>query len=106
MRWVAVWFAVGMTVFGMALAVAYSPPAHAEVSAQCWAHLAEIPPGETPAGDRRYHLLRGEPSPCSEQEVNEAQGREEVATRGAASSSKPKEDNDGKSRFCRKRWYC
>uniref|UniRef100_A0AAU8GS46 Uncharacterized protein n=1 Tax=Mycobacterium phage BabyBack TaxID=3158877 RepID=A0AAU8GS46_9CAUD len=106
MRWVAVWLTVGMAVFGMALAVAYSPPAHAEVSAQCWAHLAEIPPGETPAGDRRYHLMRGEPSPCSEQEVNEAsQSREAVGTRGSAASPDRKQDNE-KSRFCKKRWYC
>ena len=68
--------------------------AHAEVSAGCWAHLASIPPGETPAGDRRYHLMHGEQSPCTEQETTEA-------------SDKPREESHKeKSRHCKHAWYC
>ncbi|QDP44662.1 hypothetical protein SEA_NOTHINGSPECIAL_78 [Mycobacterium phage NothingSpecial] len=106
MRWVAVWFATGMAVFGMALAVAYSPPAHAEVSARCYAHLAEHP-GTTAGADRRYHLEHGEFSPCTEQDANESKDREGVATRGVAPSPEDdKHDDDKKSRYCRKHWYC
>ncbi|QXO13359.1 hypothetical protein SEA_TROOPER_82 [Mycobacterium phage Trooper] len=81
-------------------------PAHAEVSAQCIAHLAEIPASQktTAAGDRRYHLEHGEFSPCTEQDANE--DREAVATRGAAASPGEDHDDDKKSRYCRKHWYC
>ncbi|AZS08280.1 hypothetical protein PBI_IRONMAN_79 [Mycobacterium phage IronMan] len=74
-------------------------PAHAEVSAQCWAHLAEIPPGETPAGDVRYHRLKGEFSPCTEQEASEA-------SQAASNGGGEKRDHDKKSRYCKKRWFC
>ncbi|AIT13557.1 site-specific recombination directionality factor RDF [Mycobacterium phage SweetiePie] len=77
-------------------------PAHAEVSAQCMAHLAEHP-GTTPAADRRYHLEHGEFSPCTEQDANE--DREAVGTRGPAASPDHNEP-DKKSRYCRKHWYC
>ncbi|AWH13601.1 hypothetical protein SEA_ABBYPAIGE_85 [Mycobacterium phage AbbyPaige] len=76
-------------------------PAHAEVSAECWAHLAEHP-GTTPGADRRYHLEHGEFSPCTEQDANEDQGA--VGTRGPAASSEDQPDK--KSRYCRKHWYC
>jgi len=81
-----------------AVVLAPAAPAHADVSAACWAHLAEIPPGETPAGDVRYHRLRGEFSPCTEQEAAEA----------TRSSSNKDNDNyrDEKSRYCKKRWFC
>ncbi|AOT25004.1 hypothetical protein PBI_KALPINE_85 [Mycobacterium phage Kalpine] len=77
--------------------------AHAEVSAQCWAHLAEIPADQktTPAGDRRYHLEHGEFSPCTEQDANEGSRPAPVPRTG--------EDNhpdEEKSRYCRKHWYC
>ena len=100
MKWVATWFTVGMLAFGGALTVAYAPQANAEVSAGCWAHLAEIPPGETPAGDRRYHLAKGEPSPCSEQETSE------VERSSAASRNDGSERHEEKSRFCKKKWFC
>ncbi|AIW02976.1 site-specific recombination directionality factor RDF [Mycobacterium phage Malec] len=80
-------------------------PAHAEVSAECWAHLAEIPADQktTPAGDRRYHLEHGEFSPCTEADASQEGA---VSTRGDAASSDQRHDDDKKSRYCRKRWFC
>jgi hypothetical protein len=49
-------------------------PARAEVSAACWAHLAGVETANTPAADRRYHLERGEPSPCTEYDANDNYG--------------------------------
>lgn len=72
-------------------------PAHAEVSAECWAHLAELPPGVTPASDVRYHRARGEFSPCTEQEAAEA---------STASQNKDNHSRDEKSRYCKRRWFC
>lgn len=80
-----------------AVQLAPAPVAHAEVSAACWAHLAELPAGSktTAAGDVRYHRMRGEFSPCSEQEAAEVDG------------SSDRRDRDGeKSRYCKKRWFC
>lgn len=71
-----------------------APESHAEVSAGCAAHLASKP-GETAASDRRYHLERGEESPCS--------GRDAY---GWGESRSGDDDRDGKSRYCRKHWYC
>ncbi|APC43227.1 hypothetical protein SEA_JAAN_80 [Mycobacterium phage Jaan] len=91
----------GAIVLGNAPAIIseeFAPEASADVSAQCWAHLAEIPPGETPAGDVRYHRLKGEFSPCTEQEATEA-------SQSSSDGSKDK-DRDKKSRHCRKHWYC
>ncbi|AIK67798.1 site-specific recombination directionality factor RDF [Mycobacterium phage Piro94] len=78
-------------------------PAHAEVSAECWAHLAEIPADQktTPAGDRRYHLEHGEFSPCSEQDANEGSRPAPVSRTG-----EDRPNDDKKSRYCRKRWFC
>ncbi|AMS00982.1 site-specific recombination directionality factor RDF [Mycobacterium phage Loser] len=75
-------------------------PAHAEVSAACWQHLAGKKTAVTPAADRRYHLERGEPSPCTEVDANE--GSRPAAT---PTEDKPKPD-EGKSRYCRKKWFC
>lgn len=89
-----------------ALAVAVVPlavpaTAHSEVSARCWAHLAEIPAGQktTAAGDVRYHLARGEFSPCSEQEAREVDG-------ARSSEGERRNDDQGKSRYCKRRWFC
>lgn len=87
--------AAAIAAAGVALAPA--APAHAEVSAACWAHLAEIPPGETPAGDVRYHRARGEHSPCTEQEAAEA---------SSSNKSSNNYNRDEKSRYCKKRWFC
>lgn len=82
-----------------AVLIAPAAPAHAEVSARCWAHLAEIPAGETPAGDVRYHRMRGEFSPCTEQEAAEASG-------SSSRSDRREERHEEKSRYCKKRWFC
>lgn len=80
-----------------ALALASPTEAAAEVSASCAAHLASRP-GETPAGDRRFHLARGEKSPCTAADA----GSGAVA----AAKSDGGRDRDGKSRFCRRNWFC
>ncbi|AHJ86441.1 putative RDF protein [Mycobacterium phage 40AC] len=74
-------------------------PAHA-VTPECWAHLAGVDKANTPAADRRYHLERGQHSPCTEQDANEGSRPADSARQG---DDKP---DEGKSRFCRKRWYC
>lgn len=86
---------IGAVAAAGALLMASPGEAHAEVSAGCVAHLASRP-GETPAGDRRFHLARGEESPCSE------------ADAGWDSASKDDSGRSGcgKSRFCRKHWFC
>lgn len=88
---------VAAVVAAAAVLLAPAAPAHAEVSAACWAHLAELPPGETPAGDVRYHRMRGEFSPCTEQEAAEAD---------SARSDRDNDRRDEKSRYCKKRWFC
>lgn len=92
--WLAAWLLALGIVGGCT-----TPEAHAEVSARCWAHLAEIPAGETPAGDVRYHRMRGEFSPCTEQEAAEASG-------SSSRSSDSGERREEKSRYCKKRWFC
>lgn len=63
---------------------------HADVSARCWAHLAEIPAGQktTAAGDVRYHRERGQFSPCNEQEAAEADS-------ASSSDNRPRRDDPG-----------
>jgi hypothetical protein len=55
-------------IFAGLIVAGFAGPAHAhaEVSAACWQHLAGVDTANTPAADRRYHLERGEPSPCTE----------------------------------------
>jgi len=90
-----------------ASAIVITPPAsaHAEVSARCWAHLAEIPADQktTAAGDVRYHRMRGEFSPCNEQEANEA---DHSSWGSSSSNDRDKDKHDDKSRYCKKRWFC
>lgn len=86
---------VGALTATAAMLLAEPPQAAADVSAACLAHLAEHP-GTTPAADRRFHLQRGEESPCSAAD----------AADGYASSSEKRKDDEGKSRYCRKRWWC
>ncbi|ACE80003.1 hypothetical protein Pukovnik_77 [Mycobacterium phage Pukovnik] len=94
---------VGAIVLGNTPAIIAE--ARADVSAECWAHLAGVQTAKTPAADRRYHLEHGEFSPCTAQDANE--DREAVATRGAAASpDNDKRDHDKKSRYCKKRWFC
>ncbi|ASZ75512.1 site-specific recombination directionality factor RDF [Mycobacterium phage Kimona] len=84
------------------LALFTSGPAEAAPSSACLAHLADKQTHTTPAADRRYHLQRGEPSPCSEQD---AQGGEESPASPVQRDDQDKRDG-GKSRFCRKHWFC
>lgn len=49
-------------------------PAHAQVSGECWAHLAGVKEANTPAADRRYHLERGQASPCTEYDASDNYG--------------------------------
>ncbi|AEK08524.1 hypothetical protein SEA_KIPPER29_83 [Mycobacterium phage Kipper29] len=81
----------------MSLMPAVITQAHAEVSARCWAHLADVPAGQltTPAGDRRYHLEHGEFSPCTEQDASDGSGKKN-----------DDDHRDKKSRYCRKHWFC
>lgn len=80
------------------LAFAPAPTAHA-VSAACWAHLSKVDTAQTPAADRRFHLERGEFSPCSEADAGESSARSTTSdNRGSA--------DEGKSRYCRKHWFC
>ncbi|BBX09471.1 DUF7199 family protein [Mycolicibacterium aichiense] len=106
--WATTLFILGLMIFAAAVAIAYSGEAHADVSARCYAHLAEIPASQktTAAGDRRYHLEHGEFSPCTEQDAND--GREAAVSRGPAAShdDDKRKDDDKKSRYCRKHWYC
>lgn len=90
---------VTAAIAASAVLVAPATPAHAEVSARCWSHLAEIPAGETPAGDVRYHRMRGEFSPCTEQEAAEASG-------SSSRNDRREERHEEKSRYCKKRWFC
>lgn len=90
-----------------AVTVAQPATANAEVSARCWAHLAEIPASQktSAAGDVRYHRARGEFSPCTEQEASEA----DRSSWGSSSSDDNRDNSrhdDGKSRYCKKRWFC
>ncbi|UVK63371.1 hypothetical protein SEA_SHYGU2_74 [Mycobacterium phage Shygu2] len=87
----------GAIVLGNAPAIIAE--ARADVTAECWAHLGGVSTANTPAADRRFHLERGEFSPCTEADANESLPK-------ASSDSKPKEDRDKKSRHCRKHWYC
>lgn len=66
--------------------VVAAPAATAE---SCAAHLAKT--GSSEAADIAYHAVHGGYSPC-------AQSSEPAANKG--------KDRDGKSRWCRKRWYC
>ena len=91
MRSIVAVMAAAIAVVGVMLA----PAATAEVSSACWSHLAAMPAGEivTPAEDVRYHLSRGEESPCADSD------------QGVGRSSS-RDGDGGKSRFCRKRWWC
>jgi hypothetical protein len=75
---------VAVLAFG---GLVFAAPASAE---SCAAHLART--GSTEAADIAYHAVHGGESPC--------------AVSPAVESSSKSRDQDGKSRFCRKRWYC
>jgi hypothetical protein len=67
--------------------VVAAPVATAE---SCAAHLAKA--GTTKAADIAYHAVNGGESPCKDDTAGEY--------------SQQSKDRDGKSRFCRKHWYC
>lgn len=75
--------------------LAKAPVAHAEVSAWCVQHLAERP-GTTPGEDRRFHLARGEFSPCTESDSGF------VSDRGGSSDHRREREGS----FCDGRWWC
>lgn len=94
---------VGLIIAGLvgAVVIGHAPgiiaEASADVSAECWAHLSSVDQSNTPAADRRYHLARGEHSPCTEQDANDGQG---------TNRNNGGDDGGKKSRHCRKHWYC
>ncbi|APL99667.1 site-specific recombination directionality factor RDF [Mycobacterium phage Camperdownii] len=93
----------GFAVAAIAAALVGITPtatATADVSAECWQHLSSVDTAKTPAADRRFHLERGEFSPCTEQDAKDG------LPKASSDSGKPKEDRDKKSRHCRKHWYC
>lgn len=91
---------IAPALLAIGVLVGTAPPANADVSAECWAHLSDKQSHTTPAADRRFHLERGEPSPCTE-----ADARDGLPKASSSDRAKDKAD-EGKSRFCRKRWYC
>lgn len=105
-----------VTVLVVALvagSVVLSPAAKAEVSAECWAHLAGVKESNTPAADRRYHLERGEFSPCTEQDASQgnkpaqsSQNNSEQWVDNTQDNSYNDKGNEPKSKYCRKKWYC
>ncbi|AGK87553.1 site-specific recombination directionality factor RDF [Mycobacterium phage HINdeR] len=78
------------------LGLVTSGQAQAAPSAECVAHLAGKQTAITPSADRRYHLERGEASPCNAEDAGESATRDD----------RVEQDDEQKSRFCRKRWYC
>lgn len=78
--------------WGLVLAGVLAPVARAEVSAECWAHLASVETANTPAADRRYHLERGEASPCTEYDASDNQGPWQKRQQEQRQESAPRED--------------
>lgn len=68
-------------------------PAHAEVSAACITHMAKEK--TTAVADRLYHLTHGGESPCEESEAVEFDN-----------NHNNNNSDSGKSRYCRKHWFC
>jgi len=102
-------FKITLVTVAVGLGVVYGPalPAHADVSAECWKHLAEIEAEygikETPAADRRHHRERGEYSPCTEQDAQQSDSGRVDNSRNSDYNDKGK---DRKSKYCRKTWWC
>ncbi|AOQ28001.1 site-specific recombination directionality factor RDF [Mycobacterium phage Mundrea] len=91
---------IGMALLAGLILLAQPATATADVSAECWRHLSSVDTAKTPAADRRFHLERGEFSPCTEQDANDG------LLPKASSDDGKKKDDDKKSRHCRKHWYC
>jgi hypothetical protein len=72
--------------------VVLAPTASAEVSAACWAHLAGVKQANTPAADRRYHLERGEASPCTEYDASDNYGPYQQRQQEQRQEDAPRED--------------
>ncbi|AEJ92359.1 site-specific recombination directionality factor RDF [Mycobacterium phage DroogsArmy] len=90
--------ALAMAASFTGLGLVTSGQAQAAPSAECAAHLAGKQTAITPSADRRYHLERGEFSPCNEEDAG--------GSSSARRDDHPQEDDEQKTRFCRKRWYC
>ena len=58
--------------------------------------------GTTVAGDSRYHVLRGELPTCGHEQA----GQSSSGYNGETYRKSNDKRDGGKSRFCRKRWYC
>lgn len=97
--------------------VTYAAPAHAEVSAGCRLHLERVEAATgkrvTAAEDRRHWLERGQPAIyCSEEDArqdgsaDQASAEEEYTADSQSASNNDQRQDDGKSRYCRKRWFC
>jgi len=75
-----------------------APVAHAET---CAAHLASH--GTTKDVDIAFHATHGGESPCKgEDKPRESRHEESKPSEGDNNKS----DDESKSRYCRKHWYC
>jgi hypothetical protein len=85
----------------LGIAIGNAPAAHADVSAECWAHIADHP-GTTPAGDRRYHLEHPSAgfTPCTEYDAGSNDGN---VTSGEHSR---RSDDGGRKRYDKPGWHC
>ncbi|QBP31459.1 site-specific recombination directionality factor RDF [Mycobacterium phage Miramae] len=93
---------IGMALLAGLILLAQPAAATADVSAECWRHLSVVDTARTPAADRRFHLERGEFSPCTEHDANDG-----LLPKASSDGGKDKDkDRDKKSRHCRKHWYC
>lgn len=82
-------------IVALGAAVAAPGVAHAEISEMCLEHLAERP-GTTPAEDRRFHMSRGEFSPCTPADAGYR----------LESGSRDHDHREKEGRFCDGRFWC
>lgn len=96
--WVGFWITVFLAAFYWLSAT--TPPAHAAplCEPRSAAHAAEH--GTTVAADSRYHVARGELPTC------EAQSQSRDSGSSSSSNGSYSNEDEGKSRYCRKRWFC
>jgi hypothetical protein len=92
MKWVVAWLVAVQLAFGMALATAYEADAGPLCEVRSAAHIAKY--GGL-AKDSAEHVARGELPTCDPAESSEA-----------SHASQSNDDRDGKSRYCKRRWFC
>jgi hypothetical protein len=93
-----------------------SPPEASAISPGCRLHLERVEAATgrhvSAAEDRRHWLSQGQkPMYCSEADANEASNgtvreRSEEPRKETSEARRDLRDDEGKSRFCRKRWWC